>query len=156
MIIPTSVRELIASGPLAHLTTINLDGSPQVTVVWVGIEDDEFVCAHMGVWKKVQNMQREMLEETGLQVQVDALLLDEPGAPGWIYQRWKTYGCSILAGEARPGSEPEAEYANAYSFTEVGWFDLQHPATWNEQLEADSYITAWLQRIQAVLGYTII
>ena len=59
MIIPTSVRELIASGPLAHLTTINLDGSPQVTVVWVGIEDDEFVCAHMGVWKKVQNMQRE-------------------------------------------------------------------------------------------------
>ena len=59
MIIPTSVRELIASGPLAHLTTINLDGSPQVTVVWVRLEDDEFVCAHMGVWKKVQNMQRE-------------------------------------------------------------------------------------------------
>ena len=59
MIIPTSVRELIASGPLAHLTTINPDGSPQVTVIWVGIEDDEFVCAHMGVWKKVQNMQRE-------------------------------------------------------------------------------------------------
>jgi PPOX class probable F420-dependent enzyme len=59
MIIPASVRDLIASGPLAHLTTINPDGSPQVTVVWVGIEDDEFVCAHMGVWKKVQNMQRE-------------------------------------------------------------------------------------------------
>jgi PPOX class probable F420-dependent enzyme len=59
MVIPSSVRGLIASGPLAHLTTINADGSPQVTVVWVGIEDDEFVCAHMGVWKKVQNMQRE-------------------------------------------------------------------------------------------------
>jgi hypothetical protein len=43
---PASVRDLIASGPLAHLTTINADGSPQVTVVWVGIEDDEFVCAH--------------------------------------------------------------------------------------------------------------
>jgi PPOX class probable F420-dependent enzyme len=59
MIIPESVRELIASGPLAHLTTINPDGSPHITVVWVGIEDNEFVCAHMGVWKKVQNMQRE-------------------------------------------------------------------------------------------------
>jgi PPOX class probable F420-dependent enzyme len=59
MIIPASVRDLIASGPLAHLTTTNSDGSPQVTVVWVGIEDDEFVCAHMGVWKKVQNMERE-------------------------------------------------------------------------------------------------
>jgi hypothetical protein len=33
MIIPASVRDLIASGPLAHLTTINSDGSPQVTVV---------------------------------------------------------------------------------------------------------------------------
>jgi len=59
MIIPPSVRDLIASGPLAHPTTINSDGSPQVTVVWVGIEDDEFVCAHMGVWQKVQNMQHE-------------------------------------------------------------------------------------------------
>jgi PPOX class probable F420-dependent enzyme len=59
MLIPDSVHSLVASGPLAHLTTINADGSPQVTVVWVGIEDDEFVCAHMGVWKKVQNMQHE-------------------------------------------------------------------------------------------------
>jgi hypothetical protein len=58
MIISASVRDLIASGPLAHLTSINPDGGPQVTVVWVDIEDDEFVCAHMGVWKKVQNMQR--------------------------------------------------------------------------------------------------
>jgi hypothetical protein len=47
MIIPASVRDLIASGPLAHLTTINPEDSPQVTVVWVGIEDDEFVCAHI-------------------------------------------------------------------------------------------------------------
>jgi hypothetical protein len=46
MIIPASVRELVSSGPLAHLTTINPDGSPQVTVVWVGIEDDAFVCGH--------------------------------------------------------------------------------------------------------------
>jgi hypothetical protein len=59
MIIPGSVRELVASGPLAHLTTINPDGNLQVTVVWVGIEDDASVCAHMGVWKKVQNIRRE-------------------------------------------------------------------------------------------------
>jgi len=29
----------VASGPLAHLTTINPDGSSQVTVVWVGVLD---------------------------------------------------------------------------------------------------------------------
>src|SRR5690242_21205213 len=68
-----------------------------------------------------------MLEETGLHVQVRSLLLDEPSTPGAIYQRWKTYRCAILAGEARPGYEPEGVYADAYSFTEVGWFDLQHP-----------------------------
>jgi hypothetical protein len=80
-------------------------------------------------------VQREMREETGLEVQVDSLLLDEPSTPGAIYQRWKTYRCSILTGEACPGSEPEAIYANAYSFTEVGWFDLRDPATWNTRLD---------------------
>jgi len=57
--LPDSARAVLESSALAHLVTLNPDGSPQVTVVWVGIDDDEFVCAHMGVWKKVQNMQRE-------------------------------------------------------------------------------------------------
>jgi PPOX class probable F420-dependent enzyme len=57
--IPDSIRQLIATGPLAHLTTLNADGSPQVSVVWIGIEDDEFVCAHMGAWKKVHNIRQE-------------------------------------------------------------------------------------------------
>src|SRR5262245_55905440 len=96
-----------------------------------------------------------MLEETGLHVQVASLLLDEPSAPGAVYQRWKTYHCAILAGEARPGSEPEAVYADAYSFIEVGWFDLRDPATWDARLGADSYIAAWLQRIQVALGYAV-
>jgi 8-oxo-dGTP pyrophosphatase MutT (NUDIX family) len=111
-----------------------------------GIEGDE---------TEEQCVQREMLEETGLEVRIDSLLLDEPSPSDAIYERWKTYRCSILAGEARPGSEPEAIYAEAYSFTEVGWFDLRHPTSWNERLDADSYITAWLQRIHAVLGYTV-
>ena len=59
MKIPEAVRQLIASGPNAHLTTLNADGSPQVTVVWVGIEDDEFVMAHRGVWQKVRNIRRD-------------------------------------------------------------------------------------------------
>ncbi len=100
-------------------------------------------------------MQREMLKETGLSVQVDALLLDEPSTSGAIYRRWKTYCCTILAGEARPGSELEAAYADAYSFTEVGWFDLRHHATWNAQLGSARYIYAFLQRIQRTLGYAV-
>jgi len=38
--IPESVRTLVGAGPLAHLTTLNPDGSPQMTVVWVGNEGD--------------------------------------------------------------------------------------------------------------------
>jgi len=102
-----------------------------------------------------QCVQREMLEETRLEVQIDSLLLDEPSPSDSIYQRWKTYRCAILAGEASPGFEPEAEYADAYHFTELGWFDLQDPATWDVRLGAGSYIAAWLQRIREALGYGV-
>src|SRR5689334_20845296 len=59
MQIPESVRSLIATGPNAHFVTLNPDGSPQVTVVWVGIENEEFVIGHMGIWQKVKNIRRD-------------------------------------------------------------------------------------------------
>jgi len=40
MQIPESIHALIASAPQAHLTTLNANGSPQVTLVWVGIESN--------------------------------------------------------------------------------------------------------------------
>ena len=59
MKIPQSVRELLPNAPLAHLTTLNSDGGPQVTVVWVGIENEEFVIGHMAEHKKVRNVRRD-------------------------------------------------------------------------------------------------
>lgn len=59
MKIPSSVHELIARAPLAHLTTLHRDGRPQVTVVWVGIENDEFVLGHLAVHQKVKNIRRD-------------------------------------------------------------------------------------------------
>jgi len=58
MTIPESIRTLIETGPPAYLTTLNADGSPQVTLVWVGTENDEIVIPHMKVWQKVKNMRR--------------------------------------------------------------------------------------------------
>ena len=53
-------RELIASGALAHLVTINEDGSPQVAVVWVGLDGDELVAAHLdGRQRKLRNLRRD-------------------------------------------------------------------------------------------------
>ena len=55
-----AARALIASGALAHLVTINEDGSAQVTVVWVGLDGDELVSAHLdGRQKKLTNIRRD-------------------------------------------------------------------------------------------------
>src|SRR5260370_41962480 len=56
-----SIRELIAKAPFAHLTTLNSMGGPQVTVVWVGIENDEFVIGHLHLptYQKVKNIRRD-------------------------------------------------------------------------------------------------
>ena len=52
------LRELIQSGPMAHLSTISPDGSPQVTVIWIGLDGDDPVSAHMGWHVKLRNIAR--------------------------------------------------------------------------------------------------
>ena len=61
MKIPESIRELIAKAPFAHMTTLNSTGGPQVTVVWVGIENEEFVIGHLHLptYQKVKNIRRD-------------------------------------------------------------------------------------------------
>jgi len=59
MPIPQAVRDLLDTSPLGHLVTINPDGSPQVSVVWVGIEDDELVVASIGARQKLRNVERD-------------------------------------------------------------------------------------------------
>ncbi|ORM24202.1 TIGR03618 family F420-dependent PPOX class oxidoreductase [Williamsia sp. 1135] len=58
-----SARALIGSGADATLVTLNPDGSPQVSVVWVALrtapEGDELLTAHLGVYKKVRNVRRD-------------------------------------------------------------------------------------------------
>ena len=50
---------MLPKAPLAHLTTLNKDGTPQVTVVWVGIENKEFVIGHMSMHQKIRNVRRD-------------------------------------------------------------------------------------------------
>ncbi len=54
-----AAREALAAGHLAHLTTINRDGSPQVTVIWVGLDGDDIVFAHLGDGAKMRNIERD-------------------------------------------------------------------------------------------------
>ena len=53
------VRAALTSGHLAHLTTLNTDGSPQVSVVWVGLDGGDVVSGHLGMRQKLRNVQRD-------------------------------------------------------------------------------------------------
>jgi PPOX class probable F420-dependent enzyme len=59
MNIHPEVKALIESGCMAHLVTLNRDGSPQVTLVWVGIDGEEIVAAHLPKNQKVKNILRD-------------------------------------------------------------------------------------------------
>ncbi|MFC0543034.1 PPOX class F420-dependent oxidoreductase [Kutzneria chonburiensis] len=57
--LPESLRALINSGPMAHLSTVNADGSPQVSVIWIGLDGDDLVSGHQHTGVKIRNMQRD-------------------------------------------------------------------------------------------------
>ena len=59
MLIPDEAREILESDALAHLVTVNPDGSPQVSCVWVGLEDDEVAFASLGPRRKLDNIRRD-------------------------------------------------------------------------------------------------
>lgn len=58
-----AARALIGSGTDATLVTLNPDGSPQVSLVWVAVQSgedgDELVTAHLSEHKKVRNVRRD-------------------------------------------------------------------------------------------------
>jgi PPOX class probable F420-dependent enzyme len=57
--LPTELRDLIESGPMVHLSTINADGSPQVSVIWIGLDGDEIVSGHLSHHLKLRNIERD-------------------------------------------------------------------------------------------------
>jgi PPOX class probable F420-dependent enzyme len=97
-------RELIESDALAHMVTLNPDGSPQVTCVWVGLDADEIVSGHLSRYLKVKNIERdpriaisiqgEGLSERGLTrylVVRGTARIQEGGAPELLQRLAHTY-----------------------------------------------------------------
>jgi len=54
-----TVRAALNAGHLAHLATLEPDGRPQVSIVWVGVQGDEIVSAHLGNHRKLDNVRRD-------------------------------------------------------------------------------------------------
>jgi PPOX class probable F420-dependent enzyme len=102
--IPPEARGVLESDRLAHLVTLNPDGSPQVSCVWVGLEGDEIVSGHLGTWQKVRNVERDPrvalsieakgTNELGLQeylVVHGRARIQEGGAPELLQKLARTY-----------------------------------------------------------------
>ena len=97
-------RRLIESDRLAHMVTLNPDGSPQVTCVWVGMDGDEIVTAHLPRNQKVRNVERdprvaisiegEGISEVGLReylVVRGSARIQEGGAPETLQRLARVY-----------------------------------------------------------------
>jgi PPOX class probable F420-dependent enzyme len=79
MMLNAAARDLIGAGADATLVTLNPDGSPQATLVWVALQSspdgDEIVTAHLAEHKKVRNVRRDP------RVALTIVSPDGPGLP---------------------------------------------------------------------------
>ena len=101
-----------------------------------------------------QTLQREMLEETHLEVRVERLLMRRGphAADEGPYLETHTYLCTPLSGEAAPGMEPEMS-KDVWIILDVGWFDLRDETTWGEAVTEDPITRDQLIDIRRELGY---
>jgi PPOX class probable F420-dependent enzyme len=105
MTLPGSAQTMIESGRLAHLVTLNPDGSPQVSCVWVGLDGEEIVSAHLRAdQQKLRNIRRDprvSLSIEGTEIQPPGLLqylvvhgrarLEDGGAPELLQDLARRY-----------------------------------------------------------------
>jgi PPOX class probable F420-dependent enzyme len=56
---PDEARALVESSALAHLVTLEPDGRPQMSCVWVGMEGEDVVFASLGPRRKLDNIARD-------------------------------------------------------------------------------------------------
>ena len=74
-LLTAQTRALLDSDALAHLVTLNPDGSPQVSCVWVGLDGEDIVTAHMQRRLKVRNVER----DPRVVLSIEATTLNERG-----------------------------------------------------------------------------
>ncbi len=102
---PDSAKQLIRSGPLGHLVTIGSDGAPQVTCVWVAVDGETLLTAHLNPGqRKLENVRRDprvVISFEGTEVQPPGLRqylvvrgtaeIEEGGAPELLQELAHVY-----------------------------------------------------------------
>jgi PPOX class probable F420-dependent enzyme len=116
LLTPEVVAALTA-GHLAHLVTINPDGSPQATIIWVGVEDDEIVSGHLPLNQKLRNVERDPRVSISMQL---------PGRNAWGLDHYL-----VVEGSARvtEGGAPELlqRLAHVYLGPDVTFPGMPNP-----------------------------
>jgi PPOX class probable F420-dependent enzyme len=115
--IPDSARAVLESSALAHLVTLNPDGSPQVTVVWVGLDGDEIVAAHLPEHRKVRNIRND--SRVALSVETDT------ADPMGLTQYLVIYGTARITEGGAP--EKLQELARTYLGPDVRFPPMDNP-----------------------------
>jgi PPOX class probable F420-dependent enzyme len=58
--IPKGAREFLATGPFAHIVTLNPDGTPHVSLAWAGVDDDDgIIWSSFSDQRKLDNLRRD-------------------------------------------------------------------------------------------------
>ena len=58
-ILNDAARNVITGGNLAHIVTLDDDGSPNVVCIWTGMDGDEIVSGHLADQRKLRNVRRD-------------------------------------------------------------------------------------------------
>jgi PPOX class probable F420-dependent enzyme len=58
-ILNDAARATVTAGHIAHLATLNADGSPQLSAVWIGLDGAEIVSGHLDDRAKLRNVRRD-------------------------------------------------------------------------------------------------
>ena len=115
--IPDSARAVLEGPALAHLVTLEPDGRPQVSIVWIGLDGDELVAAHLPEHRKVRNIRR----DPRVAVSVEAGTRNEIGLNEYI----------VIHGRARITEGGAAallqELARVYLGPEVKFPPMENP-----------------------------
>lgn len=104
--VPSALRDLLATGPLATVVTLNEDGTPHVTLAWAGFDGDQIVMATFVNLnqRKVQNLRRDP------RVTLSFIAKEGMGEPLWPYAVIEGHVDGITDGGALDVMDRLAEY----------------------------------------------
>lgn len=115
--LPGSTAELLASDAVAHIVTINADGSPHVSAAWVRADGGEVVFATLFDQRKLQNLRR----DPRIAISIAGTKVHPPGLKEYL----------VIYGSARitEGGAPELlqELARTYLGPEVRFPPMDDP-----------------------------